>query len=137
MIRLGQFVDEHHEALNTDLITSAGVELKDVGRTLSWGAFYSFVKNLNCDSALWRSIHPEMSDWGTTLRTNIILADIYDALMTINSNMVGGFSRHKAKRTKPYPRPWRKSNESRKFGKGALPKNELREWIKNYRKKGR
>lgn len=135
MISLGRFVEEHYEAIESDLVSSAGIELSDVGSTLSWGAFYSFVKNLGYDSALWRSTHPEVADWGTVLRTNIILSDIFDVLSSINSNLCGGFTQKKPKRIKPYPRPWNK-DKHRKIGKGALPKNELREWIKNYRRKG-
>ena len=116
------------------MITSAGVELSDVGGSLSWGAFASFVKNLDNSSATWRSMHSELADWSSTLRTNIILADIYDVLAQINSNICGGFSRKRSQKIKPYPRPWNKKN-TRTIGKGALPKNELREWIKNYRKK--
>ena len=116
------------------MITSAGVELSDVGGSLSWGAFASFVKNLNVDSATWRSAHSDLSDWGTILRTNIILADIFDVLAQINANICGGFSRKKPKRMKPYPRPWAHKS-ARSIGKGALPKKELREWIKNYKKK--
>lgn len=134
MISLGRFVEEHYEALESDLVSSAGIELSDVGSTLSWGAFYSFVKNLGYDSALWQSTHPEVADWGTVLRTNIILSDIFDVLSRINSNLCGGFSHKKPNKIKPYPRPWNKDKQ-RKLGKGALPKNELREWIKNYRRK--
>lgn len=81
-------------------------------------------------------MHPEVEDWGTTLRTNIILSDIYDLLAVINANLRGGFSRKRPRKTKPYKRPWAKKDSDKKFGKGALPKNQLREWIKNYRKKG-
>jgi hypothetical protein len=117
------------------LITSAGVELEDVGGSLSMGAFSSFLKNQSFDSALWRSTHPDLAEWTSTLKTNLILADIYDLLAQINSNMVGGFSHKKPSKAKPYPRSWLKKTKEKKFGKGALPKNKLREWIKNYRRK--
>lgn len=134
IISLRGFIDEHKEAVESDLITSAGIEIKDVGGSLSWGAFASFVKNLNYDSALWRSVHPDLADWGTTLRTNILLADIYDVLSQINANICGGFSRKKPQRTKPYPRPWsKKGGEKRIGGKGALPSKDLHEWVKNYK----
>lgn len=129
------FIEEHKEAVESDLITSAGVELKDVGGSLSWGAFESFIKNLSYDSALWRSTHQDVADWATTLRTNIILADLYDLIAQVNSNICGGFSRKKPQKNKPYPRPWVNNKDSRKIGKGALPKNELREWINKHRRK--
>lgn len=121
------------------MITSVGVELEDVGVSLSWGTFSSFLHNLGPESALWRSTHPEMKDWSSPLRTNIILADIYDLLSSINANLCGGFSRKKPQHIKPYPRPWETKTKEKKIGSGALPKNELHDWIKNYgknRKKG-
>lgn len=117
------------------MITSAGVELSDVGGSLSWGAFSSFIKNLDSNSAMWRSAHPEMADWSSSFRTNVILADIYDVLSQINANLCGGFSRHKPQRIKPYPRPW--LNNNRVIGKGALPSNELEKWIEEKRKENR
>lgn len=124
---------EHEEAIEYDLITSAGVEWSDVGSTLSWGAFSSFLKNIPQDSALWRSTHRDIADWGTTLKTNEILADIYDVLSMLNNNLVGGFQRKRPHRTKPYPRPWLKKTKEKKIGgNGALPKEKMREWIKNY-----
>ena len=132
---LSRFIDEHREAIESDLITSAGVELKDIGDSLSWGALMSFLKNLNSDSALWRSTHPEVAEWGTVLKTNIILADIFDVLSQINANLCGGFTRKKPQKIKPYPRPWAK-NEKRKIGgKGAIPKDQIRDWIKNYKRR--
>lgn len=137
IISLRGFIEEHKEAIESDLITSVGVELEDVGVSLSWETFASFLYNLGPESALWRSTHPEMRDWASPLRTNIILADIYDLLANINANLCGGFSRKKPHHVKPYPRPWETKKHERKIGSGALPKEQLHEWIMNYsRKKG-
>lgn len=118
------------------MITSAGIELSDVGRPsgITWRSFASLISNLGYDSALWRSTHTDMAEWTSVVKTNIILADIYDMLAIINSNICGGFSHQKAQAPKPYLRPWSKE-KTRKLGKGALPKAELREWIKNYGKR--
>lgn len=134
IISLKEFTQDHREAIEYDLITSVGVELDDIGRTLSWGAFLSFIKNLDFSSALWRELHPEFNGWSSQLMTNILLADIIDVLSSINANLCGGLSHKKATRPKPYPRPWKTKDDHKKIGKGALPKNELREWIKNYGK---
>ena len=136
IISLRRFIEDHREAIQYDLITSAGVELNDIGGSLSWGAFGSFVKKLPTNSATFQELHPEVSDWGTQLRTNIILADIYDILSQINLNMIGGFSRKKSHKAQPYPRPWNEKKD-RKIGKGALPKNQLHEWIEKKRKEWR
>ena len=101
------------------------------------GAFSSFVKGLATDygSELWRSTHDDTAIWSTTLKTNALLADIYDMLAQINANMVGGFSRKKASKIKPIPRPWLADKSKHIGGTGALPKNELREWIKKRMKR--
>lgn len=102
------------------------------------GAFASLVKGLasSYDSELWRSTHEDLAIWSTTLKTNALLADIYDMLAQLNANMVGGFSRKKSSRIKPLPRPWL-VDKSKHIGKGALPKDELREWIKKRMKGGK
>lgn len=110
--------------------------MSEVGGSLSWGAFASFVKNLDYTSALWKSTHPEEAEWVTTLKTNVILADIYDLLAQMNANLVGGFQKKRAKKTKPYPRPWSK-NQPKKLGRGAMPKNELREWMNKKREEAK
>ena len=82
-----------------------------------------------------REIHPEQADWAGTLRTNLILVDIWDMLAQINANIVAIGSRRPAKKVKPYPTPWRKlPEEEQHFGKGALPPDELRKWFEEKRK---
>lgn len=61
--------------------------------------------------------------WESTLKTNAILADIYDLLQVVIV-MLGG-KKHKIK---PYPRPSDK-DDKQKIGKGALPYNELQKWF--------
>lgn len=107
-----------------------GHELDDVGRTLSWGALDSFLDHLGEDSALLKEMNPEMAKWSSRTKTNTILADIYDQLAMINANLVAIGSRKAARKPKPYPRPGNKPQEdTRHFGSGALPKDELRKWI--------
>lgn len=70
--------------------------------------------------------------WENTLKTNAILADIYDMLQVINSNVsrLGG---SRKKKIKPYPRPGDKDGDTKHIGKGALPFNKLCEWIQEKR----
>ena len=58
----------------------------------------------------------------------MILADIYDLLQVINLNIskLGG---GKHKKIKPYPRPG-KDEDKKHLGKGAMPLQALKEWIK-------
>ena len=104
IVGLAEFAEEHREALTYDLITRTHYQLEDVGGALSWGSLASFVKNLGTDSALARDLD-KATGWENTLRTNAILADIYDLLQVINANFVAYASGGK-KRTKVKPEVW-------------------------------
>lgn len=125
---LTKFIDEHGEALTYDLMTRTCYTLDDIGGALSWRSLYSFIKFLGTDSALARDLD-KSTGWETTIKTNAILADIYDLLQVINSNLVG-IGGGKPKKPKPYPRPGRDEDKKRKIGKDAVPVTDLREWIR-------
>lgn len=125
------FINEHKEAVEYDLITSASVELSDVGGSLTWGAFASLIKNLPHSSATWKELHPDMAEWTSPLKTNLLLADIYDVLSQINANVCSGISRSKPHPIKPYPRPWVKNDKHYGESKDAMPAQDLEEWIAN------
>ena len=84
---------------------------------------------------MFRELHPEVEDWGTRLRTNIILADIFDVLAQINSNIIAGFSRKKSKKPERYTRPWAKK-KFKKIG-SAVKRNELHAWMEMKRREAR
>jgi len=105
-----------------------------VGGALPWGSFRAFIQYLGTDSALARDLGKD-TGWETRVKTNAILADIFDVLSAINSNLIAFASGGKKKvKTKPYPRPG--ADNTRKIGKGALPIPELREWIKERQRHG-
>ena len=109
--------------------------MDDVGGELSWFALSSFIQNLDTNSALARELN-KSTGWEATLQTNAMLADIYDLLQVINANLVsvgGG----KPKRVKPYPRPFRKDENTKKIGKDPLPFDKLKEWIKGRQSNGK
>lgn len=117
------------------MLVQTGHELNDIGRTLSWDALDSFLANLGADSALVREMDPEVGAWGTTLKTNLILADIWNVLAMINANLIAVGTRKPAKAPKMYPHPWQKEpDKERHIGSGALPPNELRKWFEEKRK---
>ena len=125
---LTKFIDEHGEALTYDLMTRTHYTIDDIGGALSWRSLYSFIKFLGTDSALARDLD-KSTGWETTIKTNAILADIYDLLQVINDNLVkvgGG----KTKKINPYPRPGGDEDKKRKIGKDAVPVTDLREWIR-------
>lgn len=130
IICLAKFVTEHREALNFDLMTNTPYQIDDIGGALSWSSLYSFITHLRGDSALARDLG-KATGWEDTLKTNVILADIYDLLQVINANLVAYINGKKPKNIKPYPRPNADEKNERKLGKKALPIGELREWIRS------
>ena len=134
ILSLVRTINEHREAIEYDLMAITGHELDDIGYTMSWGAFGSFLKNLNYDSALYRETNPDTAIWADTIKTNAILADIYDMLATINANLIALGTRKAAKKPKLYPRPFRRDTENeRQIGSGGLPPAELHAWIERKR----
>lgn len=113
-----------------------GFELRDVGRSISWGALDSYIRNIGPGSATARELNPELHQWSSTLNTNRILADIYDMLATINANLVAVGSHKPSKKPKPYPRP-NKQDDGEHYGKGAVTVKELRELYASKRRKRR
>ena len=134
MISLGQFIEAHEKAIESDLMR-VGYELNDIGGSLSWRALDSFIRNLSLNSATMRELNPELARWDTQLQTNTILADIYDMLAALNYNVLCMASKQKPQQPKPYPRPGKKEDEDKKrIGKGALPVAELKEWFEQKRR---
>ena len=136
IVSLASFVAEHDGAIEYDLLTQTGHELKDIGRSLSWDALASFVIYDGTDSALSRELDEEYTLWATPLKTNGILADIFDMLAQINANLVA-IGEHKAsKDVAPYPRPGmeEKRENVKHIGHGALPRGEFRKWLEEKRK---
>lgn len=132
IISLVAFEYKHHKALEADLMR-CGYELKDVGRTLSWGALQSFIENLGVDSAVARETDPELYEWSTRVKTNMILADICDKLSMINANLVAVGSHKATKTPKPYPRPNKKPGT--KYGADPVTVPELRQLFAGKRHK--
>ena len=81
-------------------------------------ALISFIKYLQPDSALYKAMNPddEYGQWLTTMKTNAILADIFDAFVQANTK--------KGHKVKPYPRPVEKQS----IGKGAIPIKDFWQW---------
>lgn len=135
IVGLSIFVDEHREALEYDLLTKTHYTIDDVGSSLKWGSLQSFIMNLDTNSALMRSMSPEVTEWDTRLKTNAILADIFDLLSAINTNLIAIGSGKRQKQPKPYPRPFNKQPDNvRKIGKEAVTHDELVAFFEKKRK---
>ena len=64
----------------------------------------------------------------------MLLADIFDVLAMINSNLVAIGSHKKTEAPERYPRPWKTDDGKKHIGSGALPPDELRKWFDERRK---
>ena len=112
------------------MMTRTSYTLDDLGGSLKWGALKSFIKNVGPDSALARDLGKQ-TGWENTLKTNVILADIYDLLQVINSNICALANKGKSrKQIKPYPRPGKGDDKKRKIGKGAVTLEAMRDFIR-------
>lgn len=119
-------------------MTRTGHTLADVPGEIPWPSVVSFVAGLDLDSALARSIRPELTGWTTRAKTNAILADIADILAMVNANLVALGEHKRAKTPEPYPRPGKsKPTRSKHIGSGPLPPDKLRDWIEERRKRGK
>jgi hypothetical protein len=85
------------------------------------------------NSELANELDPDLAKWSGVLKTNALLADIYDMLAMINANVCALGSGGRAKKPKSYPRP--NDNQKKTIGKGALPADQLRAWFDEKRKK--
>lgn len=124
MTGLARIIEQHHSALEYDLMTRTGrtlaeyVEMGAAGRV----ALVSFARHIPPDSALYREMHPrdELGAWSSTIKTNAILADLFDAFAMANSK--------KGRKPKPYPRP---NAKARGIGKGAIRVRDFDGWWKS------
>ena len=78
-----------------------------------------------------RELDPDLAIWGSNIKTNALLADIFDMLAMINANIVALGSGKKAKRPKPIKRPGDKDTQV--IGKNALPIDELKAFFEKKR----
>ena len=81
-------------------------------------ALISFIENLPTGSALKQALNPEdeYRAWYETIKTNAILADIFDVLVAVNTK--------KGRTPISYPRP----QEHQVIGRGAIPISEFWDW---------
>ena len=81
-------------------------------------ALLSFINYLPLDSALNNEMNPEddRGPWFTTVKTNAILADIFDLYVAAHTK--------KGQKPSTYPRP----KQSQKVGKDPIPVSEFWDW---------
>lgn len=113
--------------MESDLLRT-GYTLDDVGASLSWDALKSFLTYARPDGAVFKKMNPEWSEWATPIKTNLILADIFDQLSVVNMYLRALVTHKPSKPHEPYKRPGQK--KAKRVGKGAVASiQDMREWI--------
>ena len=106
-----------------DLI-GLGLRLRDLGtERLSWGDLRVIVQQSPPGSALFRAMNPD--DWQWTFEAQLI-AEAADQLRVANWQRSGGKKRDYPK---PIPRPGVEPDSKTFGGKGALPYDEMADWL--------
>ena len=120
ILSLVRILERHDRALEYDLMTRTGRTLTEY---LSMGAagivaLISFITYLPSDSELMREMHPknEFAEWNTQIKTNAILADMFDAFVSAHTK--------KGVQPKRYPRP----KQNRSIGKDPIPVSQFWDW---------
>lgn len=75
-----------------------------------------------------RAMNPEIAEWATPLKTNQIVADVFDATAWANYQRAGG----KGSKPKPYPRPGDKTKK--KFGTRRMSRMEAQQFLARRRR---
>lgn len=70
----------------------------------------------------------------TTLKTNLMLADLIDIICQLNANMIAKGTGKRAQRIKPYPRPGRKADKDQHIGSEGMRHDDLVAWFEEKRK---
>ena len=121
MTGLAMVIRDHAQALEYDLMTRTGRTLSEYGGMGAAGmvALVSFLKFMPPDAMTYRAMHPhdELGAWNTQVKTNAILADIFDVYVAPHAR--------KGRKPQPYPRP---SKNARTYGKGAIAVSDFDEW---------
>ena len=123
-------------------MTRTRFTLDDLGGTLSWASLLHFVSNLDEHSAyVKKKDGHEVAAWSTRVKTNAILADIYDEIAMLNYFFLAANTPKnspKPKLPKPYPRPGvdeSSSSGTRKFGSKPIPVSQFDDWWDSMDKK--
>lgn len=89
----------------------------------TWGDLFAVIRQSSRDTALFRSVNPETHEWGLL---ELLVAEGTDAARVANWQRGNG---KKSDYPKPIPRPGVKQPETHTYGKGAIPIDEMAEWL--------
>jgi len=126
---LCQLIEEHGAALEHDLLTMTGYQLRDVGGALSWGALLHFVQFLPRTSALSRELVPpsDAERWTDGTVVAALVADLIDTVNAMGVALMAKGSGRSPSWPRPYPRPWAK-DEGTRYGSDPIPVEDFDAW---------
>lgn len=136
---LCQLIEEHGAALEYDLLTMTGYQLRDVGGALSWGALLHFAMHLPRTSALSRELVPLADEerWTDGTLVAPLVADLIDAVNAVGSALMAKGTGRMPRHVRPYPRPWADDGTVTIGGAdSAIPIADFEEWWDSKGRKG-
>jgi hypothetical protein len=121
-----RFLEEHGEAVEYDCLTH-GFRLDEVGVSFSWRDLQTLVTRWGGlpGTALFRSVHG-YEGWTTEAQ---LMAHLIDAIAMLDYHQVKVAGAKSAKKPMPLERPWDKPRS--RYGKGAIPFDEIDTWIRS------
>ena len=94
--------------------------------SFGWGNLIQFVHHLPPTSAVYRVKYPEASNFGSELKRNAILADLFDLINGFYYSFTKAYG-GKGKKPTPYERPW-VSDGAQHIGSDPIPISEFNKW---------
>lgn len=123
VLYLVDLLDEYESAITYDCL-SVGMRLRLIGtHEFSWGELLAIVQFSPRHSAFYRAQFPEEWMWDATTQ---LLASIYDEQRV--SNWIAGSGKRNTF-PKQLPRPGVTDDAVKKFGKDAIPYDEMADWL--------
>lgn len=122
---------EYGEAIDYDLMTRAGMTLRDWERgRLDGRSLLRFVKGLGPGSAFFGAMHPddaETAAWMDGSATCALIAELIDVVRTSATSLAYKGTGRRPPRIEPYARPWSRKHP-KQYGKDAIPVRNFNEW---------
>lgn len=97
---------------------------------IGWDCVLVFTRHLDSQSAVYRARHPEEASFASPLKQAAILADLYDAIRSLEYTFVLAHLKKGAApppEPRKYPRPGVDDGVQR-IGKDAIPIADFEEW---------
>lgn len=104
-----------------------GMPFEQAAYSFGWGNLRDFALNLPNDSATYRALNRDLSQFSSQLNQSAMLADVFDAL-TAFAYMFAKAHGGKGQKPKPYPRPFESKDDGQRLGKDPIPISEFDKW---------